>query len=272
MGPLDDEPGRQDDELRHPITISRPYALLDRELTFAEMIAFDPQYAKFMTQFNAKPEDAAFGPMWYDAVQFCHWLSGQAGLSEVDQAYQATESLDEDKYPREQDVQASWAVRNWPIRLDRRGFRLPTEAEWEAACRAGTRTMYAQGGDVELLRNYAWTMENSGGRVHSPKTLRPGRNGLFDMQGNVFEWCHDWYEVLENSANVVDPLGPEVGSARTSRSGGWSHSADLCRSSNRGRDHPTLRNGSFGFRLALTLSGFSTETEPGAEEPQTDLP
>ena len=75
------------DEVRHQVRLTRPFALLDREITFEELIAFHPRYAGFMQQFDAKPEDAGFNADWYDAVGFCRWLGQQMGLAESDQPY-----------------------------------------------------------------------------------------------------------------------------------------------------------------------------------------
>lgn len=93
IGSFDDEPDRGKDEVRHHVTLTQPFALLDREITIEELIAFNPNL-DFMEQFDAKPEDAGFGTNWYDSVAFCRWLSQQSGLSESDQSYADPESLD----------------------------------------------------------------------------------------------------------------------------------------------------------------------------------
>ena len=173
--------------------LRRPFALLDREITFKELIAFSPQYAAYMQQDDAKRADAAFGADWYDSVGFCRWLGQQSGLLEADQAYAAPETLDKEAYPREPAPEANWAPLNWPLELDRRGFRLPTESEWEVASRAGARTAYGYGREVSLLGRFGWFPENSGKHVHPPRELRPSARGLFDMHGNLYEWTHDWY-------------------------------------------------------------------------------
>jgi formylglycine-generating enzyme required for sulfatase activity len=261
-GSVADEPGRQKDEVRHRVRLTRPFAILDREITLEELVAFHPRYAGFMQQFDANPADAGFGAHWYDAVGFCRWLGQQMGLAESDQPYADPAGLDKDRNPREPNPEASWAPRNWPLELGRRGFRLPTEAEWEAASRAGARTAYCYGGDESLLSRFGWFMENSGKHVHSPRELRPGRSGMFDLHGNLFEWTHDWYGGYDTEASA-NPLGPDRGSLRVIRGGGWDIDAARCRSAIRNTDSPTIRSNYDGFRPALSPSGASPEAAKG---------
>ena len=258
IGSVNDEADRLKVEARHRVTLTRPYALLDREITFEEQIAFSPRYAEFMRQLDAKPADAGYGADWYDAVGFCRWLRQQSGLSEGDQSYAAPEALDKAKYPREPNPEANWAPRNWPLELGRRGFRLPTESEWEVASRAGARTSYGFGSDVSLLGRFGWFAENSGKHVHPPRELRPSIRGLFDLHGNLFEWTHDWFGEFGETA-AVDSLGAKEGSSRVSRGGCWSDGAALCRSALRYTLGPANRAYSYGFRLALSPSGVLPE-------------
>ena len=192
----------------------------------------------------------------------------QAGFSEEQQAYANPESLDEQDYPHESIPSANWAPRNWPTRLDRKGFRLPTEEEWEAACRAGTRTAYGQGSDIGLLRHYAWyEQNNSSQNVHPPKTRRPGLRGLFDMHGNLYEWCHDWWTYYPTES-VVNGNSPESGPrlSRVVRGGSWGYFATFCRSSSRYAFDPTNRYDYLGFRLALVLSSQADQPADEATE------
>jgi serine/threonine protein kinase/formylglycine-generating enzyme required for sulfatase activity len=262
IGPVPGEPDALKNEVRHQLQLTRPFAVLDREITVGELIAFDPDYAGFMRQYDAKPEDAGFGAHWYHAVSFCRWLGQQMGLAESDQPYADPAGLDRDSYPREPNPEANWAPRNWPLELGRPGFRLPTEAEWEMASRAGTRTAYGYGGDAGLLARFGWFAENSAKHVRPPRALRPGRRGLFDVHGNLWEWTHDWYGDYDTKSST-DPLGPNGGPARVTRGGGWNSDADDCRSARRYAYDPTLRTFDFGFRLALSPSGVSPEASRG---------
>jgi serine/threonine protein kinase/formylglycine-generating enzyme required for sulfatase activity len=258
IGSVTDQLDRMKFEVRHSVTLTRPYALLDREITFEELIAYLPQYLGIIQKFDAKSEDASFGPHWYEAVGFCRWLGQQSGLSEEDQSYAAPEGLDKTQYPREPNPEANWAPRNWPLELGRRGFRLPTESEWEVACRAGMRTAYGFGSEVSLLGRFGWFTDNSGEHVHPPRELRPSIRGLFDMHGNLFEWSHDWHGAYGIDV-ATDPQGAEGGSVRMNRGGGWSYAAALCRSTGRDALDPASRALTVGFRMALSPSGVSPE-------------
>jgi formylglycine-generating enzyme required for sulfatase activity len=191
-------------------------------------------------------------------VGFCRWLGQQSGLSEGDQSYAAPESLEKAKYPREPNPEANWAPRNWPLELGRRGFRLPTESEWEVASRAGARTPYGFGGEVSLLGRFGWFAENSGRHGRPPRELRPSIRGLFDLHGNLLEWTHDWNGDIGESA-AVDSLGPKEGLARVYRGGSWDFDAAYCRAAYRYAVDPNFSANYYGFRVALSLSGVTPE-------------
>jgi formylglycine-generating enzyme required for sulfatase activity len=150
-----------------------------------------------------------------------------------------------------------------PDKLKHCEYRLPTEAEWEYACRAGTTTEYSFGDDEELLGKHAWYGENSGGKTHpvggkAPKGKThpvggkaPNPWGLYDMHGNVWEWVADWYgDYPEGEA--TDPTGAESGSARVVRGGSWNRGAQFARSALRLWDLPDDRYSGSGFRLAAS--------------------
>jgi formylglycine-generating enzyme required for sulfatase activity len=131
-------------------------------------------------------------------------------------------------------------------------YRLPTEAEWEYACRAGTTNRFSFGDDPSYtkLGDYAWYDANCGGQTHAVGQKRPNRWGLYDMHGNVWEWCSDWYATYPGGS-VSDPWGPAVGSARVVRGGVWSRDGWYCRSADRYIFTPDLRYICIGFRAVL---------------------
>ncbi len=131
-------------------------------------------------------------------------------------------------------------------------FRLPTEAEWEYACRAGTETEFYFGDDADRLGEYAWYWGNSNSRTHPVGQKRPNAWGLHDMHGNVWEWCADWYGEYP-SGTVTDPNGPDSGSLRVLRGGSWINLPNGCLSSRRGRGKPDDRGENSGFRLAQDM-------------------
>lgn len=128
-------------------------------------------------------------------------------------------------------------------------FDLPTEAQWEYACRAGTATTYYWGDAMDGA--YAWYWNNSGSKTHPVGTKKPNAWGLYDMSGNVWEWCRDWYGTLAYGA---DPVGSASGSYRVKRGGGWNSDSGICTSSYWGSNVPSYRNDISGFRLVRVLS------------------
>ena len=137
-------------------------------------------------------------------------------------------------------------------------YRLPTEAEWEYACRAGTTTLYSSGDDKESLGEYAWYRDNSGGKPHPVGEKKPNAWGLHDMHGNVWEWCADWWaKDYYADSPTDDPPGPETGSFRVYRGGSWVNLAGSCRSANRFRSVPSDRRDFLGFRVAVSSVGVS---------------
>jgi formylglycine-generating enzyme required for sulfatase activity len=132
-------------------------------------------------------------------------------------------------------------------------YRLPTEAEWEYATRAGSTGAYSFGDDADSLGRYAWYSDNSGDKRYPVGQKEPNAWGLHDMHGNVWEWVQDWYgERYYSNSPGSDPKGPSSGSRRVERGGCWCGSAKFCRSAYRNRVTPDYRHGSLGFRLALS--------------------
>jgi len=129
-------------------------------------------------------------------------------------------------------------------------FRLPTEAEWEYACRAGTTTRFYSGAADSDLDRVSWYRGNGGWTTHPVGQKAPNAWGLYDMHGNVLEWCQDWYGTYAGES-VTDPVGPMAGSSRVSRGGGWNSRDGGCRVTYRRSNLPHGANIDVGFRVAL---------------------
>jgi formylglycine-generating enzyme required for sulfatase activity len=151
----------------------------------------------------------------------------------------------------------SWEhVQGFIQKLNARGndeyYRLPTEAEWEYACRAGSTTVYCFGDDSSQLGEYAWYRENAGGQPHPVGLLKPNAWGLYDMHGNVWEWVQDWYGPYVAEA-VPNPPGASSGVDRVNRGGSWVFDDRFCRSAARGHVTPDHCAYDLGFRLLKTV-------------------
>ncbi|MBT5885233.1 MAG: formylglycine-generating enzyme family protein, partial [Planctomycetaceae bacterium] len=170
---------------------------------------------------SAGTEDANYAAShvnWFTAIEFCRRLSREEGKT----------------------------------------YRLPTEAEWEYACRAGTNTPWSFGIDEKVLGDYAWYKENAWDigeqYTHQVGLKKPNAFGLYDMHGNVYEWCHDYYgEDYYKSSPATDPLGPTLGSARVLRGGSWVNGSHLTRSAYRNWLNGGKGNHNAGFRLVREL-------------------
>jgi formylglycine-generating enzyme required for sulfatase activity len=140
---------------------------------------------------------------------------------------------------REEGLEYVYDEATWEINYAANGYRLPTEAEWEYACRAGAATRYYFGDDAGKLPFFAWFKENASGRARGVGKKLPNRWGLLDMSGNVWEWCNDWYEAgYYKKSPRENPKGPATGKYRVVRGGAWNSPAKACTSANRFREEP----------------------------------
>lgn len=229
MGSPESEEGRQKNETQHEVTISKDYYLGVYEVTQAQyekVIGKNPSHLQGAIVGNENADLPVERVSWKDAVEFCEKLSD---LSEEKKAG--------------------------------RVYRLPTEAEWENACRAGSKTAYSFDDDEGSLPEYGWFNRNSSRRTHTVGLLQQNAWGLYDMHGNVWEWCSDWY-VEYTKGPVSDPTGPKQGSHRVFRGGSWGYDAAFCRSALRYPLTPGVRLNHLGFRVALSPS----ETPQGRDE------
>ena len=227
--PIEEE-GASNDEEQHKVTISKDYYLGVTEVTqgqYEKVMGTNPSHFEKRV---IRKSDSSMYPVemvsWEDAVEFCKKLSDLPEEKEAGRVY-----------------------------------RLPTEAEWEYACRAGSKSAYSFGESTKSLGDYAWFDGNSD-RTHPVGEKKANAWGLYDMQGNVWEWCSDWYDEYPKGA-VSDPTGPKQGSYRVIRGGGWGYEAAFCRSAFRGRLDPSIRGHVLGFRLALSPSGIPQSPEAG---------
>jgi len=179
---------------------------------------------------------------WTDAAMYCNERSLAEGL---DPCYEE---------------------KTWRCNFDANGYRLPTEAEWEYACRAGTTTKYFFGSDARRLKDYAWFKDSSSGKTHPVGLKKPNPWGLHDMYGNVAEWCNDIYlKSYYSQGEQKDPKGPAKGRERALRGGAWNSRTDACRSAYRASDpsidDTCLASDAVGFRCVRNASD-NVSSEP----------
>jgi len=217
MGSPSGESGRDDDETRHRVTLTRGFYMQTTEVTQGQwkaVMGSNPSY------FNGCGDNCPVEAVsWNDVQGFIKRLNEKEGKSK---------------------------------------FRLPTEAQWEYACRADTITPFSFGNCLSTDQaNYDgnYPLAGCSKGKYRKKTIRvgsfrPNARGLYDMHGNVWEWCQDWYGDYP-SGTVSNPKGPASGSARVLRGGSWNFNARICRSADRDRSEPGYRNDNYGFRLVF---------------------
>jgi formylglycine-generating enzyme len=219
MGSPGNEVGRQDGEHQHKVTISKAFYMQTTEVTQGQWKALmATEPWKGKSFVKEGPSYAASYVNWDDATAYCKKLSEKEGKT----------------------------------------YRLPTEAEWEYACRAGTETRWSFGDDEKELGDYAWYRDNAYDidekYAHQVGLKKPNAFGLHDMHGNVFEWCYDYHgKDYYKESSEKDPTGPTSGSKRVMRGGSWRYGSRYTRSAYRDRLVADYRGANVGFRLVREL-------------------
>jgi formylglycine-generating enzyme required for sulfatase activity len=175
-------------------------------------------------RYSPEPDCPVQQVNWFDAILYCNWLSTREGMT---RCYESTGKCD----------------------FEADGYRLPTEAEWEYACRAGSPDAFCFGNDMQFLTKYGWFGNPAKNKTHPCGKLLPSAWDLFDMHGNVWEWCWDWYTSYPADP-LIDPKGPDAGSGRVIRGGAFDSSASGCQSACRDVGRPVVRDVTLGFRVS----------------------
>ena len=213
----DDKSGRVEVEINHPFLMDKYPVTQD---LYQEVMGMNPSY------FSGEDLPVEY-VNWFDAIEFCNKLSEQTGLERV---YEGND-------------------KNVEINYEKSGYRLPTEAEWEYACCGGTTDeLYGN------LDNIAWYMKNSKNHTQGVGLTEAHEFGLYDMLGNVGEWCNDWYDKEYPKNPQKDPKGPKDRFERLLRGGSWSSFANNIRSAYRQRKDPYTRENNVGIRLVRSLN------------------
>jgi len=215
MGSPTDELGRDSDETQYTVTLTRAYYIQTTEVT----------QGQWQSVMNTNP--STFADCGYNCpIEGISWNDTQTFISTLN-------SMGEGSYT------------------------LPTEAQWEYAARAGSNKALSNGKIIDVstdsnLDIMAWYTPNSSSTPHTVAQKKPNAWGLFDMHGNVYEWCQDWYDDYPTNS-VADPFGPLTGTTRVYRGGSWDSYARYCRSANRSSNSPDNLYNYIGLRLLMTI-------------------
>jgi formylglycine-generating enzyme required for sulfatase activity len=259
---------------RHLQPMGHNFALSSEAVTAEQFQRFRAEYKPDKLYAPTK-ECPAILVSWYDAAAYCNWLSQREGIAEAQWCYEIQRGVvpalaastvgllgspwgprpllaaalvfpertnQHDRYGNQTKIKAGY--------LGLKGYRLPTEAEWEYACRAGSTVGYSFGEPAELLERYGWFNGNSLGQAHPCGELKPNDRGLFDMHGNVWQWTQsDYFDKLGGKENDRGEL-VTLASYRVNRGGSWFYDAGRCRAAPRDRFSPRVLVNFLGFRLA----------------------
>jgi formylglycine-generating enzyme required for sulfatase activity len=251
MGSPADEAERSDYEgPQQDTTIARSFALCDREVTRSEFEAFmaatETTGLPNIDEWSPQGVEPVVAATWEEAMAYGQWCSAHLISMAVSRGARGRPSSLEE--------------------MQQLHFSLPTEAEWEYACRAGTTTAYSFGSDRSRLNQYGWYADNSGLKTHEAGILRPNPAGLFNIHGQCWEWCLDWYGPYTNDP-VVDNRGPSTGDRKVLRGGCWNLGARYARSACRNAHIPPNRNYYISFRLAMSLPEIDQTWTPSDPNP-----
>jgi formylglycine-generating enzyme required for sulfatase activity len=277
------EAGRQADEVQHKKRIDRTFAVAAKSVTLAEYRRFDATYSG-MEQWARTADSPVIGTSWYQAVSYCNWLSEQEGMPQSEWCYeplidpQAMPALAGSSvgllagslgplaaacglFPGRTDPAYKEGMKLAGNYLQRKGYRLPTEAEMEYATRAGAVTARYYGETEELLEKYAWYFKNGQERTWPVGNKKPNDNGMFDIQGNVWAWCQERYsryppiksrEISDDKEDTV--LVVRSTDSRVLRGGSFDGRASYVRSATRSYNVPPNGSSIVAFRLARTIT------------------
>ena len=239
MGSPDSELGRDNDESLHKVGLPG--------LAIAEQ--YEVTQAEWKTHMGTDPPDEILnrpvdGVEWLDAIRYCNRRSAFEGYDDP-LPYSPAEPM---------------TVQEVTWNRESQGYRLPTEAEWEYFCRAGSESAFYAGGITALVCEYdpildtiGWYCGNAGSGTHDVGGKAANDSSLYDMSGNVKEWCWDWYQEELGTEQVYDPIGPDSGLFKVVRGGSWFYASRDCRSAARDFRVPDTTDDTIGFRVVRTV-------------------
>jgi formylglycine-generating enzyme required for sulfatase activity len=248
MGSPAQEQGRDlNDQPQHAMRIGRAFAIANKKVTVRQFKEFWRSRYKqagenpAVSVYSPNDDGPILGVTWYQAAEYCNWLSAQEGIPEDEWCYEKVKE----------------GIVLPQGHLSRTGYRLPTQAEWEYACRAGTITRRPHGSADELLAKYAWFRDNSENLARPVGLLKPNDIGVFDALGNTWDWCQDRSHDSEKSKPPAEdqeeagPVSPKQ--QRVTRGGSFGNPAGEIRSASRSLPTPDYLGDPIGIRVARTI-------------------